>query len=80
MRFLKGSVSMRQAERLLELASWYREFAERTKNPTIWNLRLRTAEDLEKAAARLSTPGIDEDRAGADREHCRLTVDRTLAH
>jgi hypothetical protein len=39
--------------RLRELAYWYREFAERSGNPTIWDARLRTAEDLEAEAARL---------------------------
>ena len=33
-----------------ELASWHREFAERTGNPTIWEARLRTAEDLDAQA------------------------------
>jgi hypothetical protein len=42
-----------QPERLRELASWYREFAERTGNPAIWDARIRTAEDLEAEAARL---------------------------
>jgi hypothetical protein len=42
-----------QPERLRELASWYREYAERTGNPTIWDARIRTAEDLEAEAARL---------------------------
>ena len=36
--------------KLRDLASWYREFAERTGNPTIWESRLRTAEDLEAQA------------------------------
>jgi hypothetical protein len=40
-------------EKLRELASWYREFAERTGNPSIWDSRLRTADDLEAEAARL---------------------------
>jgi hypothetical protein len=40
-------------EKLRELAAWYREFAERTQNPTIWDARLRTAEDLESEAQRL---------------------------
>jgi hypothetical protein len=40
-------------ERLRELATWYRAFAERTANPTIWEGRLRTAEDLEAEAARI---------------------------
>jgi hypothetical protein len=39
--------------RLRELATWYREFAERTGNPAIWEARLRTAAELEKEAARL---------------------------
>jgi len=43
----------RQVERLRELASWYREYAERTGNPAIWDARIRTAEDLEAEAARL---------------------------
>jgi hypothetical protein len=40
-------------ERLRELASWYRELAERTVNSMIWDARLRTAEDLEAEADRL---------------------------
>ena len=40
-------------EYLRSLAKWYREFAERTMNPTIWESRLRTAEILEDEAARL---------------------------
>ena len=44
---------MEDPGKLRELASWYRAFAERTGNPTIWDGRLRTAEDLEAEAARL---------------------------
>lgn len=44
---------MDDPHRLRELASWYREFAERTGNPAIWDARLRTAEDLEAEAARI---------------------------
>jgi len=40
-------------QRLRELAAWYREFAERAGNPTIWEARLRTAEDLEAEAERI---------------------------
>lgn len=43
----------RQATRLLALAAWYREYAEVTDSPTIWDFRLRTAEDLERQAAEL---------------------------
>lgn len=44
---------MDQAQRLRDLATWYREFAERTENPAIWDARLRTAEDLEREASAL---------------------------
>jgi hypothetical protein len=36
--------------RLRELASWYRDFAERAGNPAIWEARLRTAKQLEAEA------------------------------
>ncbi len=44
---------MNNPDELRELASWYREYAERTGNPTIWDARLRTAEDLEAEATRI---------------------------
>lgn len=44
---------MDQARKLRELASWYREFAERAGEPAIWHARLRTAEDLEREAGNL---------------------------
>jgi hypothetical protein len=49
----KGAGQMEDPGKLRELASWYRKFAERTGNPTIWDGRLRTAEDLEAEAARI---------------------------
>ena len=36
--------------KLRELAAWYREFAERAGNPTIWEARLRMAEELDAEA------------------------------
>jgi hypothetical protein len=36
--------------KLRELATWFRNFAERAGNPTIWQARLRTAEELEARA------------------------------
>jgi hypothetical protein len=42
-----------QHSKLRELASWYREQAERAENPVIWEARLRTAEDLDAEADRL---------------------------
>jgi hypothetical protein len=57
---------MEDPRQLRELASWYREFAERTGNPTIWDARLRTAEDLEAEAARIERSGLRLiDRSGA---------------
>jgi hypothetical protein len=38
---------------LRELAVWYRSFAERAGNPTIWESRLQTAEDLDAEADRI---------------------------
>ena len=44
---------MANPEKLRELAAWYREFAQKTPNPTLWEARLWTAEDLEQEATRL---------------------------
>ena len=41
---------MDEPQKLRELAAWYREFAEKTGNPAIWEARLRMAEDLEQEA------------------------------
>lgn len=42
-----------EPDKLRELASWYRVFAERTGNPAIWEGRLRMAEDLDSEAERI---------------------------
>jgi len=48
--------------KLRELAAWYREFAEQSGNPAIWDGRLRTAEDLEAEARQLENrPAQPED-------------------
>jgi hypothetical protein len=39
-----------QAQKLRDLAGWYRQFAERAGNSAIWDARLRTAEKLEEEA------------------------------
>jgi hypothetical protein len=39
--------------KLRELASWYRQFAERAGNPMIWEARLLTAKDLDAKADRI---------------------------
>lgn len=41
---------MAQSDRLRELATWYREFADKAGAPAIWERRLTTAEDLEREA------------------------------
>lgn len=57
---------MNDPQKLRKLACWYREFAERAGNPTIWEVRLRTAEDLEAEAARIERmPSRLSDESGA---------------
>jgi hypothetical protein len=52
--------------KLRELASWYREMAERVANPMIWEARLRTADDLDAEADLL------EMSAAASLDHRKL--------
>jgi hypothetical protein len=56
--------------KLRELAAWYREFAERTDNPMIWECRLHTADDLDAEATRL------EQLAGGRCERAAATARR----
>jgi len=57
--FLKGDPDATASPRELRaLAVWYREFAERTRNPTIWEARLRTAEELEMDAQALESQAL----------------------
>jgi hypothetical protein len=61
---------MAEVQKLRELAAWYREFADRAGNPSIWASRLRMAEDLEaKADQKLhrATSLVDELRVQARR-------------
>ncbi len=58
---------MTEAGRLRELASWYRAFAERSGSATIWDMRLRTAEDLEAEALRLERAAAREVGDSAER-------------
>ena len=50
---VRGRGPMENPQKLRELAAWYREFAEKTANPSIWEARLRMAEDLEEEAERI---------------------------
>ena len=54
---------MNHPDKLRELAGWYRDLAERTANPAIWEARLLTAEDLETEAARLERSALSADGA-----------------
>jgi len=49
--------------KLRKLASWYREYAKRAENPTIWDARLRTADELDAEADRIET----EEKARAEK-------------
>ena len=46
----KETGSTLEPQKLRELASWYREFAERAGNSSILESRLRMAEELEREA------------------------------
>jgi SMC interacting uncharacterized protein involved in chromosome segregation len=50
---------MANRDQLRKQAAWYREFAERAGNPAIWDLRLRTAQDLEAEADQLGHQAMD---------------------
>jgi hypothetical protein len=62
-----GAGTVTEPEKLRELASWYRAFAERAGNPAIWECRLRTADDLDEEARRLEQ-AVAECRAEARRK------------
>jgi hypothetical protein len=44
---------MVKAQKLRELATWYRGLAAQTANSVIWEARLLTAEDLDAEAERI---------------------------
>jgi hypothetical protein len=56
---------MPDPDKLRELASWYREFAERAANPMIWEARLLTAEDLDRHADQIEQRSGDRGREAA---------------
>lgn len=62
----RGADVANDPEELRKLASWYRAYAERTGNPTIWEARLQTAEDLEAEARRLERAAPERSPATAD--------------
>ena len=66
-----AEIDRKDPERLRELASWYRELAERAGSPVIWEARLLTAEDLVAEAER-----IEQQRVAVDLQQ---TGSRSLA-
>src|SRR3954447_6093665 len=63
---LAGDVSENRTENieyLRALAAWYREFAEKAGNPTVWGCRIATAEDLERRAAEIQIGTIRKQKS-----------------
>jgi hypothetical protein len=57
--FLNGDPdAVASPQKLRDLAVWYREYAERTQNPVIWEARVRTAEELEMNAQALESRAL----------------------
>ena len=54
---------MAQSKRLRELAIWYRKFADKAGAPAIWELRMLTAEDLERQADAIDNRTQPRERA-----------------
>lgn len=53
---------MRDPAQLRKLADWYRDFAERAANPTIWEARLLTADALDQETDRIELLLASSDR------------------
>ena len=47
------SVELENPQKLRQLATWYRDYAERAGTPWVWERRLQIAEELERRAAML---------------------------
>jgi hypothetical protein len=54
-RHCSGAPMETDPAKLRELAAWYRKYAIKAENPTIWEARLKTAEDMEAEADRLES-------------------------
>jgi hypothetical protein len=68
-----------QHTKLRELASWYREFAERAVNPVIWAARIDMAEDLEAEADRIERMRTAQDRSPYLPSNAHSSADRKMA-
>jgi len=81
---IKKGQTLEDLKKLRDLATWYREFAEKAGSTTIWDARLRTAEDLDQEIARQeeprlkfpSTPPNEESPAVAPGADDRVRADR----
>jgi hypothetical protein len=56
---IKKGQTLEDLKKLRDLATWYREFAEKAGSTTIWDARLRTAEDLDQEIARQESLGLN---------------------
>jgi len=54
---------LQDLQKLRELATWYREFAERAGSPAIWESRLRTSSRLADATRRAPVQNSTRDVA-----------------
>lgn len=63
----KESGSTLEPQKLRELASWYREYAERAGNPFILDSRRRMADDLDQEADRLEQERAQTNKRGSVR-------------
>jgi hypothetical protein len=57
--------ALKRIERLEQIAAWHRLNAEHAGSAWIWDARLRTAEDLERQAARLRAVLLPDNRVSA---------------
>lgn len=77
----RGHCATEASRHLNDLAAWYREFAERTDNPTIWEARLRTAQDLDTEAERIEASLNAAEPAGARGEqNAKVAALRAESH
>jgi hypothetical protein len=47
------NIEVENPQKLRELATWYRDYAERAGTLWVWERRLQTAEEIERRAAML---------------------------
>ena len=75
MRAKRRSSAVEQ-KKMLRLAAWYREFAERAGSSVIWESRLLMAEALEKEAALLEQDCARNKKRGSPHRTVQLGMRR----